>query len=92
MEKSCLGLAVLLTLALGVAARRCPVLHAPESANKTGCYIVVLYKNTSQEKFDEIVRRAASVAEGNKVYGLAKNVSKAITVKLSAYFLSQVSV
>lgn len=90
MGKSVLCFTLLLVLALGAVARRCPLLHAPESANKTGCYIIVLYKNTTQEKFDEILRRAASVAEGNKVYGQTKNVTKAIVVKLSAYSLNLV--
>ena len=90
MERSWVTLTVLLTLALGCAARHCPLLHAAEGANKTGCYIVVLHKETSPEKFTEIVQRATSMAEGHKLHGLVKNVTKAFTVKLSAYSLNLV--
>lgn len=92
MERRWLTIAVLLTLALGCAARRCPVLHAAEGANKTGCYIVVLHKATTPEKFTEVLQRATNMAEGHKVYGLVQSVSKAFTVKLSAYFLDLVRV
>ena len=91
MKKSWLGFAVLLTLALGAAVKQCPLITAPESATKTGCYIVVLYKETSQEKFDEILEIATSVAEGNKIYGVVEFVFKAFSVKLSTESLNQVS-
>lgn len=81
---------VLLALALGCAARRCPILHAAETANKTGCYIVVLHKETTQEKLTEILQNATSMAEGNKVYGFVQKVSKAFTVKLSDDALNKV--
>ena len=83
--------AVLLALSLRATARRCPLLHAPESANKTGCYIIVLRENTSDAKVAEILQRATSVAEGNKVYGFVQSVTKAFTLKLSAYSLAIVS-
>ena len=85
------GLAVLLALAVGIAARRCPLLHAPESAVKTGCYVLVLYKETPQEKFDELVETVRHVAEENKLYGVTRDVLKAISVKLSPEALHMVS-
>lgn len=83
-------LAVLLTLALGCAARRCPLLHAAEGANKTGCYIVVLHKETTPEKLTEIIQRATNMADGHKIYGVVQKVAKAFTVKLSPYSLNLV--
>ena len=84
---------LLLALSLwGASARHCPLLHAPDSANKTGCYIIVLKENTTSEKVVEVLQRATSLAEGNKVYGFVQYVSKAFTLKLSAYSLALVSV
>ena len=74
------------------SARRCPLLHAPDTANKTGCYIVVLSDDTSPEKVSEILLRVTSVAEDNKLYGLTEKVGNFFTVKLSAYSLELVSV
>ena len=89
-------LAVALLLALcfvaTTSARRCPLLHAPDTANKTGCYIVVLSDDTSPEKVSEILLRVTSVAEDNKLYGLTEKVGNFFTVKLSAYSLELVSV
>ena len=82
---------VLLGLAIGVSARRCPLLRAADSANKTGCYIVVLREETSQDKVLEILHKATNLAEGKKVYGFVQNVLKAFTLKLSAYSLKLVS-
>ena len=81
---------LLLVLAVGCAARRCPLLHAAEGENKTGCYIVVLRQATTQEKFNEILQTATSMAEESRVYGVVRTVSKAFTVKLSAYSLNLV--
>ena len=90
MERSWVTLTVLLILALGCAARRCPLLHAAEGANKTGCYIVVLHNETTPEKFTEIVQKATNMAEGHKLHGLVKKVTKAFTVKLCANSLNLV--
>lgn len=81
---------VLLGLAVGCAARRCPLLHAAEGVNKTGCYIVVLRQATTPEKFDEILQTATNMAEESRAYGVVRTVSKAFTVKLSAYSLNLV--
>ena len=81
---------VLLALAIGCSARRCPLLHAADTANKTGCYIVVLNKETTHEKLTEILQNATNMAEGNKVYAYVEKISKAFTVKLSADALNQV--
>ena len=90
MEKRLLTVAVMLALALVCTARRCPLLHAEQSANKTGCYIVVLKKATTPEKFTEILQRATSMADEHKVYGVVQTVSKAFTAKLSPYSLNVV--
>ena len=91
MEKSCLTFIVFLTLIFGSIAEQCPLLHAPEGANRTGCYIVVLDSTIAPEKFAEILKRATDLAEGKHVYGLVQNVSKAFTLKLSTESLNLVS-
>ena len=83
--------AVLLVLSLTASARQCPLLHAPDSANKTGCYIVVLQEDTSPESVSEILQNATRLAEENKVYGFVQKAVKAFTLKLSAYSLDLVS-
>ena len=88
MDKVCLIIAVLFTVSL---ARRCPLLRAPDLAVKTGCYIIVIGNDISSERFEQIVRRATSLAEENKVYGCVQSVTKAVTLKLCAYSLALVS-
>ena len=94
MERSCWLFGALFVLALacgGASARRCPLLHASDTANKTGCYIISLYKDTSPERLLEILQLATSLAEENKVYGFVQTVIKAFTLKLNAYSLEVVS-
>ena len=90
MEKTWL-LSVLFAFFIGALAASCPLLRAPESAIKTGCYICVLHDDTSAEKFDEILQNAISYADGHKVYGSVQTVIKAFTLKLSAYSVARVS-
>ena len=92
MEKCWLIFTVFLTLILGTIAEQCPLLHAPEGANRTGCYIVVLDSTIAPEKFAEILERATALAEENRVYGLVQSVSKAFTLKLSTESLNLVSI
>ena len=75
---------VLLGFAVGVSARRCPLLRAADSANKTGCYIVVLREETSQDKVVEILHEATNLAE---VYGIVNVLNKAFILNQSAYSL-----
>ena len=91
MEKNWLTFPVFLTLILGSVAEQCPLLHAPEGADRTGCYIVVLDSTIAPEKFAEILERATGLSEGNRVHGLVQNVSKAFTLKLSTESLNLVS-
>ena len=91
MEKTWLFISVLFAFFHGALAAPCPLLRAPESAIKTGCYICVLHDDTSAEKFDEILQNAISYADGHKVYGSVQTVIKAFTLKLSAYSVARVS-
>lgn len=87
------SLVLLVVLALsGATARRCPLLHASETANKTGCYIISVAKETTPERLQEILQIVISVADDNKLYGFVEHVTKAITAKLSDYSLGIVSV
>jgi hypothetical protein len=89
MEKTWLFISVLFAFFLGALAAPCPLLRAPESAIKTGCYICVLHDDTSAEKFDETLQNAISYADGHKVYGSVQTVIKAFTLKLSAYSVAR---
>ena len=91
MEKTWLFFSVLFAFFVGALAAPCPLLRAPESAIKTGCYICVLHDDTSAEKFDEILQNSISYADGRKVYGSVQTVIKAFTLKLSAYSVARVS-
>ena len=75
---------VLLGFAVKVSARRCPLLRAADSGNKTGCYIVVLREETSQDKVVEILHEATNLAE---VYGIVNVLNKAFILNQSAYSL-----
>ena len=90
MTKTSLFVSALVALFLGASAEPCPLLRAPESANKTGCYIIVLKDETSPEKFNEVLQLAVSYADGQEVYAVVENVIKAITIKLSVYSLAVV--
>ena len=87
MTKTSLFVSALVALFLGASAEPCPLLRAPESANKTGCYIIVLKDETSPEKFNEVLQLAVSYADGQEVYAVVEN---AITIKLSVYSLAVV--
>ena len=70
---------MLLGLPLGVSvARRCPLVRAAASANKTGCYIVVPREETSQDTTVEIVNKATNLAEGKKLYGFVNVLNIAL--------------
>ena len=72
---------------------KCPLLRATGVAesDKTGCYIIVLNKTTSAEKFQNIQSRVVEMSEDAKVYGSVQRVAKAFTVKLSDTALESVS-
>ena len=76
MTKTSLFVSALVALFLGASAEPCPLLRAPESANKTGCYIIVLKDETSPEKFNEVLQLAVSYADGQEVYAVVENVIK----------------
>lgn len=85
----------LLALAVSVVAGQspCPLLMASgvSDADKTGCYIVNLRKETTQEEFQAIQRQVLQRTDDHKIYGSVQRVVKAFTVKMSAYSLQSVS-
>ena len=72
----------------------CPVLRAandvPES-DKTGCFVVVLRKETNDSIFEAIQSKLLNLSSTSRLYGSVKNVAKAITVALNESCLSMVS-
>ena len=75
------------------AKTMCPLLRATgaSASEKTGCFIIVLNKTTTADKFQDILSRVLNMSEDAKVYGSVQRVAKAFTVKLSEVALGVVS-
>lgn len=69
---------------------RKPVLYNPRGRPGTGCFFVVLDKKTTEEEFEAALVTISKLAEDSSVYTVIRKVSKAFTVKLSAYSLELV--
>ena len=91
--KLSLGCLFIAAIALSAvkAQSQCPLLHAAEGAERTGCYIVVLKKATSAEEFQSVRNRVVGMTEDARVYGMVQKIAKAFAVKLSQDALQQVS-
>ncbi len=75
----------------GTTNARKPVIRSPRDVPTTGCYIVVLKETIAPEEFEQVLSRVREVSVDKRVYAAVKNVQKAITVKLSAEGLEEVS-
>lgn len=76
---------------VGIVSASKPVIRSPREASTTGCYIVVLEDTTEPEEFERIVSQVKDLSIDRKLYAVVKNVQKAVTVKLSAHVLAEVS-
>ena len=65
---------------------RRPLREVPKDEPKTGCHIVVLKRDTTKERLQEIVAKVSKFADSGKVYSCEENVLKAFTVKLSSTY------
>ena len=74
------------------AQSMCPLLRATgaSASEKTGCFIIVLNKTTTAEKFQETLSKVVNMSEDAKVYGSVQRVAKAFTIKLSEIALEAV--
>ena len=86
-----LGLALLPQITLSADAK-CPLLRATgaSASERTGCFIIMLNKTTTPEKFQEILSKVVNMSEDAKVYGSVQRVAKAFTIKLSEIALETV--
>ena len=72
-------------------SRSTPVIRlVPRSEPTTGCYIVAMADDASEEQLKQAAAIAAKTSDDGKVYGLVKRLKKAFTVKLNAYTLEMV--
>ena len=71
-----------------------PVLRASGEAQseKTGCFVVVLKKETNSSVFEHVKSTLHSLSNDSRVYGSVQRVIKAITVALTEENLIAVSV
>ena len=87
-------LLVLATVALASCQehelKRRPVIRRARDVPTTGCYIVAMKDDTSQEELMKVLRKAVSASDDAKLYGMVQRVKKAFTVKLNPYALEMV--
>ena len=81
----------LIAAATCVAESRRPVLRAAPNAVKTGNYVVVLRRNTTTEKLQQLLSKASKHSDDAKIHRYVETVAKALTLKLSPYSLEVVS-
>ena len=85
----------LLWLGFQLRGGRCgvrkPLLRIPRGVEGTGCYMVVLYPDASEEKLEDTMTAVSKLADGGKIFIQVHKVAKAFTVKLSPYSLEAVS-
>ena len=86
-----LWIVCLLVAATCVAESRRPVLRAAPNAVKTGNYVVVLRRNTTNETLQRLLSKASKHSDDAKIHRYVETVAKALTLKLSPYSLEVVS-
>lgn len=69
----------------------CPVLRAASGANKTGCFIVVLKKDSNASTFETVQSKLVNLSTDSRLYGSIHNIAMAITVALNDSTLDLVS-
>lgn len=90
-----LAAALLLFIVLGthlacceeLRSRRSPVIRRPRDVPTTGCYIVVMKDDASEQELQQVAAKAVKASDDAKLHGLVQRVKKAFTVKLNPYAL-----
>lgn len=69
-----------------------PVLRASgvAAADKTGCYVVVLKKESNSSTFENVKSTLLELSKDSHLYGSVQNVVKAITITLNDSSLEMV--
>ena len=73
-----------------LTSRRSPVIRQPRSVPTTGCYIVAMQDDTSEDELQQVAAKAVEASEDAKLHGLVHRVKKAFTVKLNPHALEMV--
>lgn len=70
-----------------------PVLRVTGVADsdKTGCYVVVLKKETNSSSFESVKMTLLELSKDSRLYGSVEKVAKAITISLNDSSLELVS-
>ena len=71
-------------------SRRSPVIRRARGVPTTGCYIVAMKDDASEQELQQAATKAAKASDDAKLHGLVQKVKKAFTVKLNPYALEMV--
>ena len=71
-------------------SRRSPLLRRAQGEPTTGCYIVAMEDDASEEELQQVAAKAVKASDDGKLHGLVKRLKKAFTVKLNEYALEMV--
>lgn len=90
--------ALLLCMVLGarlvnceeLRSRRSPMIRRARGVPTTGCYIVAMKDDASEEELQQVAAKAVKASDDAKLHGLVQKVKKAFTVKLNPYALEMV--
>ena len=73
-----------------LGSRRSPVIRRARGVPTTGCYIVAMKNDASEEELQQAAAKASKASDDAKLHGLVQKVKKAFTVKLNPYALEMV--
>ena len=68
-----------------------PVLRAAAGVNKTGCFVVVLNKESNMSTFATVESKLLDLSTDSRLYGSIHNIAMAITVALNDSSIDKVS-
>lgn len=71
--------------------QRSPLIRQARDVPTTGCYIVVMQDDASEDELQQMAARVVEASDDARLYGLVHRVKKAFTVKLNPYALEMVS-
>lgn len=84
-------LLLLLLCCSSASQEQCPVLRAAAGLNKTGCFVIVLRRESNNSIFETVQSKLLDLSADSRLYGSIHNVAKAITVALNDSTLDIVS-
>ena len=75
---------------MGSRRRRSPVIRSPRGVATTGCYIVAMKDDASEDELQQVASKAVKASDDAKLHGIVHKVKKVFTVKLNPYALEMV--